>query len=61
VDVSTVRQWVVCFSSADSVTSIGADFYKHSMMALVHCWQNCIARNGDSAEKQCFVAEIFLY
>ena len=37
VDVNTVRQWVVCFSIG-SKGSAGADFYEHSMQALVHCW-----------------------
>ena len=36
VDVSTVRWWVVCFSSnnSDCFNSTGADFYKHSMQLL---------------------------
>jgi len=25
------------------ITSTGAEFYKHSMQVLVHCWQKCIA------------------
>ena len=31
------------------------------MLALVHCWWTCIANGGDCVEKQCFVAENFLY
>jgi len=33
-DESTAKQWVV------QVTSVGADFYQHSMQALVHCCKN---------------------
>ena len=34
-DVSTVRWWVVCFSSGDNVTSTCSDFNEHSMQAFV--------------------------
>ena len=34
---------------------------QHSTQAPVHCWQKCISNGGDYVEKQCFVAEIFLY
>lgn len=38
-DVSTVRWWVVCFSSGNSKTApYDADIYKQGMEALVHCW-----------------------
>ena len=43
VDVSTVRQRVVCFSCGNKwqwVTSAGEDFYRCGMQALVHCWWN---------------------
>ena len=43
------------------VTSTGADIYKHGMLALVHSWQKCIANGGAYVEKECFVAENFLY
>jgi len=46
--VAAVKQWV---------TSTGADLYTHSMRALVHCWQKCIANGGEYVEKECFVAE----
>jgi len=36
----------------------GADFYEHSMQALVHHWQICTANGGAYFEKQCFVARI---
>ena len=36
------RQWV---------TFTGADCYKHSMQALVHCWWKCIANSDDCVEK----------
>ncbi len=39
------------------VTFTGADFYEHSMQALIHQWQKCIASGGGHAEKECFVAE----
>ena len=32
------------------VTSTGADFEKHSMQALVHCWQKWTANSSDYAE-----------
>jgi hypothetical protein len=50
--IAAVRKWV---------TSIGADFYKLSMQALVHRCQKCIASCGDYAERKCFVAENLLY
>jgi len=37
VDVSTVRQWVVHFSSGDTNSGSGADLHKHSFQTLVHC------------------------
>jgi len=41
--------WVVRFSSGDSwVTSVGADFYKHGMQTLVHCWHECTVNGGDN-------------
>jgi len=52
VDVSTVRQWVVCFSSADNEIKTShflvrqEDFDERGMQAFVHCWQICRA-NGD--------------
>ena len=41
VDVSTVRLWMVHFSSGNRhwITSSGTDYYKHGMQALVHLWQ----------------------
>jgi len=41
VDVSTMRQWVVIFSSGYS--SCGTNFYGCGMQALVHCWQKCVS------------------
>ena len=41
-----------------------ADFCEHGMQAFVHCWWKCIVvhfDSGDRAEKQCFVAENFLW
>jgi len=40
--VRAVEQWA---------TSAGADFYEHSMQALVHRWQKCIANGGDEVKK----------
>ena len=65
-DVSTVRWWVVCFSSSGnnvkdkSHSGHRADFYKCSMQVLVHCWQKCIVNGGDCVEKHRFVAENLL-
>ena len=39
VDVSTVRRWVVRFSSGC--------VYEHGMQAHVHHWQKCTADGGD--------------
>ena len=39
VDMSTVRQWVVLFSSGDSGSPLLVQvFFEHSMQALVHHW-----------------------
>jgi len=40
--IATLKQWV---------TSTGADYYKHGMQALVHCWQKCLANDDDYIEK----------
>ena len=48
VDVRTVRQWVVRFSSGDSNS---ADFYEHSRKDLIHHWWKCIANGGEYVEK----------
>ena len=39
---AVVKQWVI---------STGADFYEHSMQALLHHWQKYIANGGDYFEK----------
>ena len=39
---AAVKQWVA---------SIGADFYKCDMQALVHHWQKCTANGSDYVEK----------
>ena len=46
VDVSTVRWWVVHFSSGD--------VYKNVKQALAHCWQKCTANAHDCVEKIVF-------
>jgi len=40
--IAAVKQWV---------TSVDADFYEHSMQALLHRWQKYIANGGDYFEK----------
>ena len=52
VDVSTVRLWVVSFSSGGRqwLTSAGTDFYNHGTQALVHHWQKYTANGGDCIE-----------
>ena len=56
---------MVCFSSSDSDSGSSpvsdVDFYEHDMLVLVHHWQKCIANGSDYIEKQCFIAENFLY
>jgi len=42
VVIATVIQWVI---------SAGVDFYKRGMQVLAHCWEKCIAKNGDYIEK----------
>ena len=64
VDVSTVRWWVVGFRGGWCISAVvtvmwktshfqdsHADFYKHSVWALVHCWWKCISNVGDCVEK----------
>ena len=54
VDVSTVMQWVLHFSSGDSSRGshpVVMTFYKHGMQALTHRCQKYIANGGDSVEK----------
>lgn len=63
MDISTVRQWVLHFSSGNtriSNFSICANFYKYSMQAL-HCWLKCIANGGEFVDKDCFAAENLCY
>jgi len=62
VDVSTVRWWVMHFSSSDGngVISTGADCFECGMWGLVHHWGKCIANGGECIEKQHFVAENLL-
>jgi len=50
--ITAVKMWV---------PSTGADFYKHDMQALFHCWLKCVANGSDSAEEQCVVAENLQY
>ena len=49
VDLSTVRQWVVCFSSDNSNSDHlrWCWFCECDMQALVHCRQKCIVNGGD--------------
>ena len=67
MDVSTVRRWVVHFSSGHSgiktshILDGREDFRKRSMQALVHCWPKCIANGGDYVEKECFVTNKLFY
>jgi len=64
VDVSTVRQWVVLFSSGDnaSVSLLLVQVFMSTMyMLLLVASKKCIANGGDYAEKECFVGENFLY
>ena len=63
VDVSTMRQWVVHFSSGkmSRVPDSRADFFEHGMQDLIHHRWKYISNGGDCVEKQCFVAENLLY
>jgi histone-lysine N-methyltransferase SETMAR len=40
--ITAVRKWVA---------SAGADFYEHSLQALVQCWQKCVASGDDYVEQ----------
>ena len=52
VDVSTVRWWMVRFSSCDSDSDLlHCCRFLCSMQALVHGWLKCIASGSDCAEK----------
>ena len=54
VDVSTVKWWVVPFSSGNSNTvspPLVQIFHAYGMQALVHYWQKCITNGGDYIEK----------
>jgi len=42
-------------------TSTGADYYSHSIQALVHHWWKRIANGDDCVEKESFVTENLLY
>ena len=56
LDVSTMRQWVVCFSGGNSdvndshIPDGHTDFYGHGMQALVHRWQKCVTNGGAYVE-----------
>ena len=59
VNVSTVREWVVSFSSGDSNNGsafAGTDYLEYGMQALVHLWWKRIA-SGDDCTEKCFVVE----
>ena len=54
VGVSTMRQWLVHFSSDDGSLNdqpTGADLYGHGMQSLVRHWWKCIANGGDNIRK----------
>ena len=54
VDVSTVRWWVVHFSSGvatATITFTGADFYERGMKALAHPVWKCICNSDIYVEK----------
>jgi len=54
VDVSTVKWWVVPFSSGNSNTvspPLVQIFHAYGMQALVHYWQKCTVNGGDCVEK----------
>jgi len=40
--IRAVKQWA---------TSADADFYEHSIQALVHHWRKCITNGGDYVKK----------
>ena len=63
VDVSTVRQWIACFSSADSDGESCPMVLTFMNMAcrLLFIWWKCIANDDEYVEKLSFVAENLLY
>ena len=50
------QQW----QQQERVISTGADFYKRSLRALLHCWWKCIANGGEYVDRL-FWAENLLY
>ena len=57
VDVNTIMRWVVCSAVAavtgrtNHVLDSHADFYKHGIQTLVHCWLKCITNSSNCVEK----------
>ena len=43
------------------VSSIGADFYKHSTQALGHCWWKGTTNGGDCVEKECLLNSVTVH
>ena len=62
MDVSTVRWWVVHFSSGNSGSPLLAQICMSPARRLLFiAGEKCIANGGDYVEKKCFVAENLLY
>ena len=56
--VSSVRQWVVCFSNNTTVVAVkkwvtfsDTVLYEHSIQVLVRRWKKCKASDGGSVEE----------
>ena len=60
VDVSTVRLWVVHFSSGNTDSGLPL-LVQIFMNAALYLWQKSIANSGGHVKKRCFVAENLLY
>ena len=64
MDVSTVRQWVVHFSSGDSDSGsppLVQIFMSVACRLLFIAGKKSIDNGGNCVEKYCFVAEYFFY
>ena len=63
VDVSTVRWWVMCFSSddTDSGSLLLVQIFTSMSDSFCSLWLKCIANDDCCAENYCIVAENFLY